>query len=108
MRDNVKGLVSIVVNHHFKFESNNDTGKKCFCKKVNNDVMTQLLDLHDREWNHDGHEEQFMLLKKQLFHKLIHLVIQVYIELLEIINYFSWHSKIGTEIKTRSMLLKQL
>ena len=108
MREHVKGLVNVLVNHHFKFESNNDTKeKKTLCEKVNNDVMTRLLDLCDREWNHVGHEKQFMFLKKQLFHKLIHLVIQVYIELLEIINYFSWHSKVGTERKTRSTLLKQ-
>ena len=52
-----------------------------------------------------------MFLKKEIFHKLVNLVIQAYIELLEIINYFTWKtyscSKIGMEKKTRTMLFKQ-
>ena len=67
MREHVKGLVNVLLNHHFKFDSNDDTHKKSLCKKVNNDEITKLLDICDREWNHVSHEEQFMFLKKVLF-----------------------------------------
>ena len=67
MRGNVKSLVNIVVNYHFKFDCDYGNDKQNMCKKVNNDVITQLLDLCDKEWNLVGNGEQFMFLKRELF-----------------------------------------
>ena len=111
MRDYVKVLVNIVINCHFKFEHNDSNVNQNVCQKVKNDILTKLLDLCDREWNYVGHEEQFMFLKKQLFHKLIDIVTQINWELLEIINYISWLtfscSKSGIHKPLRNFSVKQ-
>ena len=52
MRGCVKCLVNIVINHRFKFECSDSKDKTDVCKKLDNNLITLLSDLHDREWHH--------------------------------------------------------
>ena len=57
------------------------------------EVYTYLLDACDREWQHVGHKKQFEYVKKHLFSTFIKLFHQVDLEMVEIISFFSWHTR---------------
>jgi len=57
MRGHAKGLVECVMMHHFKFECSDSENEKVVCEKLDNDLITRLSDLRDREWHHIGHEK---------------------------------------------------
>ena len=59
------------------------------CIGFDEKMMTHLLDVQDREWQHIGFEEQFVNLRIQIFQNLINLVLKMHLEMKNILNSFS-------------------
>ena len=51
-------------NDHFQLEQT-DSSNKNLCSGLTASILTHLLDMCDREWQHIGHESQFDDAKKK-------------------------------------------
>ena len=90
MVQEVQKLLKTLLDDHFCLNSETPFPKsrcKWLAKEEN---LTTLLNIRDKEWIHAGHEQQFQVLEKKLFEKLMLVFLQVHIEMNHIVNYFSW------------------
>ena len=91
LREHVKGLLNSMLTEHFHMNKDTTNSKQCKCLKDNN-VLQEFIEVRDREWLHVKDEEQFITVRKKLFEKLMLMILQVHLEMVPIINSFSWYS----------------
>ena len=91
LREHVKGLLNSMLMEQFHMNKDTANAKQCKCLKDNN-VLQEFIEVRDREWLHVQYEEQFMSVRKKLFGKLMLMILQVHLEMVPIINSFSWYS----------------
>ena len=63
MRNFTKYMPTELINIHYNFNDINSKNDKR-CEKLNESLFTELLDMHNREWQHIGYKEQFKILIK--------------------------------------------
>ena len=95
----LRNTYSLNINIYYYFNKINSKNNKG-CEKHDESLVTELLDMRDREWQHIGYEEQFKSLRDNFFKQLIQIVLQLHIEMIEGMNFFSWQSSSCSNIRS--------
>ena len=87
MRSFTKDIPTELINVQHNFNDFNSKKDKQ-CQKPNESLITELLDMRDRDWQHTGYKEQFENLREHLFKQLIQIVLQTQIKMVDVTVFF--------------------